>query len=116
MKIFLPLLLSFAFAIPSAAAVTVTAELSRAQITIGGQLMLSVTVAGDQASLPSPKLPPLDAFNVAEAGSGNNFSFVNGHMSSSVAYNYVLTPRAIGKFQIPAITADGAASELSPAP
>ena len=98
-----------AAASPSAAGVAVSAELSRSSVALGDQLVLSVTVAGDQASLPPPKLPQMDAFNVYDSGQSQSLNFINGHMSSSVIYTYVLAPRAAGKFKIPPIAADGAA-------
>ncbi len=94
---------------PAAAVVTVTSEVSRAQVAMNEQLVLSVTVAGDQTSLPAPTIPPMEAFSVYASGQSQNYSFINGHMSSSVVYTYVLSPRSVGKFQIPAITAAGAA-------
>ncbi len=104
-----------AAAATAAAAVSVTAELSRDRVAIGGQLLLSVTVEGDQASLPTPKIPPIDAFNVYASGTSQSLNFVNGHMSSSVVYTYVLAPRAVGKFKIPPIAADGAAAPTAAA-
>jgi hypothetical protein len=94
---------------PAAAGVAVSAELSRASVALGDQLVLSVTVAGDQASLPEPKLPPLESFNVYESGRSQSFSFTNGHMSASMVHTYVLEPRAAGRLRVPAISADGAA-------
>jgi hypothetical protein len=41
-------------------------------------------------------------------------NFVNGHMSSSVVYTYVLSPRAVGNFRIPPIGADGASAPAAP--
>jgi len=111
----LALLAAFlAAAAPAAAAVAVSAELSHPQVALGDQLVLSVTVEGDQASLPTPKIPPIDAFNVYASGTSQSLNFVNGHMSSSVVYTYVLAPRAVGKFKIPPITADGAAAPTAP--
>ncbi|HXS99408.1 MAG TPA: BatD family protein [Elusimicrobiota bacterium] len=103
-----------AAAAPAAAAVQISAELSRPQVVMGDQLSLAVTVEGDQASLPSPKLPPLDAFSVYDSGRSQSLNFVNGKVSSSVVYTYVLSPRQPGKFKIPPITADGAAAPTAP--
>lgn len=101
-------------AAPAAAGVAVSAELSRPQVALGDQLTLLVTVTGDQTSLPSPKLPVLDAFSVYDSGQSQNLNFINGRISSSVVYSYVLAPRAAGKFKIPPITADGAAAPTAP--
>ncbi|MDE2510904.1 MAG: BatD family protein, partial [Elusimicrobia bacterium] len=101
-------------AVPAAAGVTVSAELSRAQIRMGDQLTLAVTVSGDQASLPAPRLPPIEAFNVYDSGRSQSLSFVNGHVSSNVVYTYALSPRAAGHFKIPPVSADGAAVPSAP--
>lgn len=90
------------------ALVTVSAELSRDRVAMGDQLTLSVTVSGDQASLPSPKLPPMEEFSVYDAGRSQSLNFVNGRVSASVVSTYALSPRAPGKFRIPPIPADGA--------
>ena len=76
-----------AAAVPAAAAVQVSAELSRPQVAMGDQLTLAVTVSGDQASLPSPKLPALDAFSIYDSGRSQSLNFVNGQVSSSVVYS-----------------------------
>lgn len=99
---------------PAAAAVSVAAELSRARLTMGEQAVLSITVSGDQASLPSPKLPALDSFSVFDTGRSQNLSFVNGRMTAAVVYTYALSPRAPGKYKIPPISADGAAAPTAP--
>jgi hypothetical protein len=98
----------------AAAAVSVAAELDRTRVTADEQLVLSVTVSGDQASVPEPKIPPLEAFSLYDSGKSQSISFVNGRVASSVVYTYVLTPRSVGKFKIPPITADGAAQPTAP--
>jgi len=99
---------------PAAAAVTVSAELSRDKVSLGEQLTLSVTLAGDQASLPSPRMPAIDAFSVYDAGRSQSLSFVNGRVTSNVVFTYALTPRSVGKFKIPPITADGVETPTPP--
>ncbi|MBI3563716.1 MAG: protein BatD, partial [Elusimicrobia bacterium] len=91
------------------AAVSLTAAVSRTQVAMEDQFLLTVTVTGDSASLPQPKLPPMDAFSVFDSGRSQSLSFVNGKMSSSVVYTFALTPRSPGQHKIPAIAADGAA-------
>lgn len=101
-------------AVPLRAAVTVSAAVSRERIAMDEQLVLSVSVTGDQASLPQPKLPPIDGFSVYDSGRSQSLSFVNGRMSSSVVYTFALTPRAPGKYRIPSIAADGAPAPTDP--
>jgi hypothetical protein len=96
------------------AAVTISADLNRDQLALGDEAVLSVTINGDQASLPTPKLPAVDAFSIYDSGRSQNLSWVNGRMSASVVYTYVLKPRAAGRFVIPPISADGVASPSAP--
>jgi hypothetical protein len=95
-----------AAAAPAAAVISISAELNRNRVQVGEQLVLSVTISGDQASLPEPKLPTMEDFSVYDSGRSQSLNFVNGQMSSSVVYTYVLSPRAAGKFHIPPIVAD----------
>ncbi|NNN07503.1 MAG: protein BatD [Elusimicrobia bacterium] len=103
-----------AFAARAWAGVFVTSALDRARVATDDQLVLSVTVTGDQASVPEPKLPPIEAFSVYDSGRSQSISIVNGHVASSVVYTYVLTPRSVGRFRIPPIGADGAAQASAP--
>ncbi len=104
------LLFLLLFAGSARAAVSISAALNRTSVAIGEQVVLSVTVSGDQASLPQPKLPPMDAFNVYDSGRSQSLSFVNGHMSSEVVHTFVLAPRVAGKHVVPPISADGASA------
>lgn len=108
-----PILAALA-SVPARAAVTVVAELSRTRVSVDDQLVLSVTVTADQSSLPTPQLPPMQDFSLYESGRSQSLSFVNGKMSASVVYTYVLVPRAVGKFTIPPIRAPGAAQPTDP--
>lgn len=96
------------------AGVVVTSALDRTRVATDDQLVLSVTVTGDQASVPEPKLPPIEAFSVYDSGRSQSISIVNGHVASSVIYTYVLSPRSVGHFRIPPIGADGAAQASAP--
>ncbi len=79
------------------------AQVDRTQIYLDEQLTLTVFLEGEVGSIPKPKFPPLTQFVIYEAGRSQNFSYVNGQVSSSVNYNYVLMPRMAGKFTIPPI-------------
>ncbi len=109
-------LLAGAAAARASAAVTVSAQLDRSRVAADEQLVLSVTVSGDQASMPEPKLPVFDNFSVYDSGHSTSISIINGQVTSSVVYTYVLTPRALGRFILPPIGADGAAAPTRPIP
>lgn len=80
--------------------VTVTATVQPQSVSVGEQATLVVSVQGKFRKSGGPELPPLEDFDVYEAGSSQNFSFVNGAISSSVTFSYVLVPRKEGSFKI----------------
>lgn len=96
--------------------IELTASVDKNVVSLDDQLQLQVTVSGSVGSLPSIKLPALTDFNVYSAGSSQNVSFVNGQVSSSVTYTYVLAPKSMGKFTIPALVLNykGKAYSTSP--
>ncbi len=80
--------------------VTVTATIQPQSVSVGEQTTLVVSVQGKFRKSGGPELPPLEDFDVYEAGSSQNFSFINGAISSSVSFSYVLVPRKEGSFKI----------------
>lgn len=99
----LALSLLFAAA-PARAGMTVAASVDRHEVDMDGSVRLTVTVSGDTANVPEPEIPRLDAFNVYSSGRSQNISFINGRVSSSVVFTYILEPRYIGKAVIPPIS------------
>ncbi|HEX7879061.1 MAG TPA: BatD family protein, partial [Candidatus Eisenbacteria bacterium] len=90
-------------AVPGARAadVGVEAEVDRTEVAIDGQVTYSITVSGGLRQLPTPELPTLEAdWTVYSAGTSRNFSFINGQVSSSATFRYILTPRRPGKLTI----------------
>ena len=107
MKKLIPLLLAAALAVmaaPAMAYLTITAETDRGAVEINGNLYLTVTVAGDSASVPEPKLPNMQNFNSYSSGRSQSISIVNGKITTSVSFTYILTPRFLGAQRIPSIT------------
>jgi len=80
--------------------VTVNARVEPATVEVGGQAILTIEVEGKFRRSVAPQLPPLDDFDVYEAGTSQNFSFVNGQAHSSITFSYVLSPRKEGSFRI----------------
>ncbi|MDE2236939.1 MAG: protein BatD [Elusimicrobia bacterium] len=89
---------------PAAAQVSISAQVSQTDVAIDDQIALSVTVSGPDASLPEPKLPALSNLSIYDSGRSQNLSIVNGQVSSSIVYTYVVIPRAVGKAVIPPIS------------
>jgi len=98
----LALLLAVFLSVTAVAAdVTVSAEVNRKTTGVNEPITLTVTVEGTARSVPTPRLPDLSsAFSVEEAGTSSNMSWVNGAMSASKSWNYVLLPKAVGTFTI----------------
>lgn len=116
MRLLLPLLLALA---PLAAAqpqdFALSAGVDRSQMTLDDQAVLTVTVSGARTDLPEPRLPAIPAFNVHGLGQSNTISFVNGTVSNSVQYRYILVPRMAGRASIGPITAsDGSNTRQTP--
>jgi hypothetical protein len=91
------------FAVPAARAadVAVEAEVDRTEVAIDGQVTYSITVSGGMRQLPTPELPQLEMdWTVYSGGTSRNFSFINGQVSSSATFRYILTPRRPGKLTI----------------
>ena len=91
-------------AAPAEALLTVTAGTDRDSVEINGNLYLTVTVSGDSASVPEPKLPNMRSFNVYSSGRSQSISIINGRITTSVSFTYILTPRFIGIQTIPSIS------------
>lgn len=83
--------------------VSLEASVAKNEITMDEQLMLFVTVKGSVANVPTPSVPALPSFDVYSTGRSQNVSIVNGQMSSSVTFTYVLMPKAPGRYTIPPI-------------
>jgi len=96
--------LALLLAAPAAALLTVTASTDRDSVEINGNLYLTVTVAGDSASVPEPKLPNMQSFNVYSSGRSQSISIINGKITTSVSFTYILSPRFIGPQTIPSIS------------
>lgn len=96
-----------------ALALNAAADLDRDTVEIDGNLYLTVAVTGDSAGVQEPKLPNLQSFNVYSSGRSQSISIINGKISTSVTFTYVLTPRFLGRQVIPPITVSDGRSTAS---
>lgn len=71
---------------------------------MGEQIVLKVAVSGDASNLPEPALPPLSGLSAYSSGRSQSVSMVNGKVSSSVDYNYILVPKSPGQHTIGEVT------------
>ena len=86
-----------------AADISVSASVNSNVIALDERLELSLDISGGGTNIPDMQLPPLANFTSHSAGRSRNISIVNGRMSSSVNFRYILAPQAPGKFTIPPI-------------
>lgn len=68
----------------------IRASVDRTEATIEDQLTLTITVEGSQEA--RPELPPLPHFQVQPRGQSSQVQIVNGQVSASVSYHYLLLP------------------------
>lgn len=76
----------------------IQATVDRNQITVEEQLLLSIRVEGSQEA--EPTLPELPDFQVLPGRQSTSMQIINGQVSSSIAYNFLLIPRRAGTFTI----------------
>ncbi len=100
------LLLISVVSVVQAANLSIEASLDRTVIGRNEQAVLQVQVSGDTVSIPEPKIPALSNFTITGSGRSQSISVVNGHMSGSITFNYMLTPNAVGSFTIPPIVVE----------
>ncbi|OGS45093.1 MAG: hypothetical protein A2539_05850 [Elusimicrobia bacterium RIFOXYD2_FULL_34_15] len=84
--------------------ITINANVDKSRLSLNEQLNLQVTVSGNSSGLPKPNVPQIAGFTIYSSGTSQNVSVVNGQVSSSLIYNYVLVPNSAGKFTIEPIT------------
>lgn len=102
--------------VPASAALSVNATVNKPTVALDDQVVLSITVSADAATLPEPELPSMPRFNVHSAGRSQSMTFVNGHISNSAEYTYVLVPRLIGNAVIAPITVHAGAESAQSTP
>ncbi|OGW81284.1 MAG: hypothetical protein A3G33_06825 [Omnitrophica bacterium RIFCSPLOWO2_12_FULL_44_17] len=79
---------------------TVIATLDKDTATVNEELHLIVRVENSKGSIPPPKMPSLQGFDIIYYGRTSQFKFVNGKTQSITEFAYVLTPKAAGQFVI----------------
>jgi len=92
------------------------ASVDKNTLSLDEQLRLEVIVSGDVSNIPQPKLPDLGGFTAYSSGRSQSLSIINGAVSSSVTFNYVLAPRVPGKHTIPPITVEYKGQTYSTSP
>ncbi len=111
MILIVPLLLS-------AQNVSFTASVDKNTVAVDEQFTLELTLNGGGMGGGSiPKLPDLSKFMVLSGpNQSSSVQIVNGSVSSSVTYSYVLQPREAGKFTLGAATTETGGKQYSSQP
>lgn len=99
----------------AARAVTFTAALDRDTITLGDSVALSLTFDGAQPQ-DTPNVPAVANLQIRYVGPASQFSFVNGQVSSKVTHNFSVTPKQVGDYTIPAVSAEVSGQSLTTQP
>lgn len=98
----------------AARAANFTASLDRDTLSLGESATLSLTFEGGQPhDVPAPDVPGLQ---IVSTGNSQNFSFINGQMSSTVTVTYSITPEQAGQFTIPGMVATIAGQQFRTQP
>lgn len=79
---------------------SISAAATPRQASEGQNIRLVVTIEGKANLNESPQLPELGDFQVYSGGRSSNFSFINGQVSSSLSFTYILVPKRPGSFTI----------------
>lgn len=91
-------------AAPAFAEFTILADVDKKTLEINDSLNLTITISADSASVPEPDLPAMTNFNIYSSGRSQNISIINGKITTSVSFTYVLSPMFIGKQKIPSLS------------
>ncbi len=82
------------------AAVSVTISVRQTTVAVNDAFALTVTVEG-ALNVPAPDLDAVEEhFSVRSAGSSTNMSMVNGRITQSKSFTYMLLPRGVGAFTV----------------
>jgi len=87
-------------------AAEVEAQLERDSVVVGDGVMLTVRISGGRAE--QPQIPAVENLVVQPRGRSQQVQFINGKLTTSSSFNYVVGSNTPGDYQIPAfeITVD----------
>jgi len=101
MKYFIPFLLIFSVsAVCLAEDITISADADKQEVTLDDQVTLTITLSGNASNIPKPNIPDLKGFTAYSSGRSQNLSIINGQVSSSITYTYILVPNNTGDYAL----------------
>jgi len=95
--------LAFFLHAPYAQQIQVLITADRTNVMIGEQIQVLVSVQGTR-NIPQPDFPATDAYEVHYRGQSSKFEIINGQISSSLDFNYILIPKKVGEIRIPPVS------------
>lgn len=78
-----------------------TASVDKYYSNIGEPVTLTVSISGNVSNLPEPEIAGISDFNITYSGRSQNITLINGKMSSSISFTYILFPKKTGTYKIP---------------
>jgi len=97
------LFILFSFLSYATAELKVSAAVDKTSVDVGEEILLTIDISGESVNIPSIEVPPIANFSIYSSGRSQSMSFVNGQVSNSISFRYVLIANAQGKFIIPAL-------------
>ena len=86
--------------------VTIKASVSSNPVALNANFQYSIEISGNSTSLPSVKFPDLSNFYILSGpNTSTNMQWMNGKMSSSKTYSFILQPKKLGEITINGATA-----------
>ncbi len=85
----------------TARAVTCSAQVDRARVAPGEQVVLTLTLEGDFRKLPNIQPPAIDGVDVMSGGTSQSVNVVPGRVNTSLRLTWYLTVRRADSFRIP---------------
>jgi len=90
---------ALAWSVAAAAAVTVSARITPSQVAIAQRAQVTVVVEGTTRS-SQPEFTQVDDLDVLYVGPTTQFSSVNGAITQSVSYRYLVSSRTPGRYRL----------------
>ncbi|MEA3307486.1 MAG: BatD family protein, partial [Elusimicrobiota bacterium] len=84
------------------AEVRISATVNKETVAINKNLQLTIAIQST-SNIDAPTIPKMKDFDIYSSGQNRKMSWVNGKTSYYVQFSYTLTPKKIGKAQIPSI-------------
>lgn len=83
---------------------SIRASVNKNKVALNDRFEYKIEISGESTSLPDPDLPEIKNFAILSGpNTSTSIQFINGAMSSSKSYSYILMPRNVGKYIIPKI-------------